>query len=108
MQAVQEGKVKIELPRWKRVAQVMISDLGLLLSLYMARYIVWHTLRDRRQEHEARRRNLRLIGRGNSSPDDNQSALPVGLDERGILHGTVRGQLALSLVRSHTHNHSGE
>lgn len=55
--------------KWKRIAIVILKDLSLLASLYLAQFIVWRTLRTRHKEHIARKKNLRLISRGEPSPD---------------------------------------
>lgn len=51
--------------RW----DILFKDLGLLLSLMLARFIVWRTLRRRRQERAARRKQLKLVRGGNRQAD---------------------------------------
>lgn len=41
--------------------EVLFGDLGLLLSVTVARFIVWLTLRRRQQEQVARRKQLKLL-----------------------------------------------
>lgn len=50
--------------RWKRPLGVIIGDLSLLLSICIARFIVWRTIHVRHKERLARLRNLRLIKGG--------------------------------------------
>jgi hypothetical protein len=50
-------KVKL---RW----DVLLGDLSLLISLTVARFIVWRTLRRLHQERAARRKQFRLIQGG--------------------------------------------
>ena len=49
-----QKKVKL---RWN----VLLEDLSLFMSLMVARFIIWQTLRRRRQERAARRQQFRLI-----------------------------------------------
>ncbi|MGA9996804.1 MAG: hypothetical protein WBP93_15400 [Pyrinomonadaceae bacterium] len=48
------GKNKL---RW----DVIFSDLSLLISLWLARFIIWQTLRRRRKERARRRKHFKLI-----------------------------------------------
>jgi hypothetical protein len=43
--------------RW----EVLFKDLSLLCSLWFAHLLVWRALRQRRREHDARRKRFRLI-----------------------------------------------
>jgi ABC-type nickel/cobalt efflux system permease component RcnA len=49
-----QRKVKL---RWN----VLLGDLSLLMSLTVARFIIWRTLRRCRQERAARRKQFKLI-----------------------------------------------
>jgi hypothetical protein len=41
----------------------LLKDLILLLSLWLARFLVWQTIRRERKEHEFRRKRLQLVER---------------------------------------------
>jgi hypothetical protein len=43
--------------RW----EVLFKDISLLCSLWLAHFLVWRTLRQRRREHNARRKRFQLI-----------------------------------------------
>jgi hypothetical protein len=53
---------------WKKRGKVLWRDLGLLSSLYIARFIVWRTLRAERKERIVRLKKLRLIKRSTLEP----------------------------------------
>lgn len=71
--------------RWQRTSVVIIGDLSLLASLYLAHFIAWHTLRTRHKERVARLKRLRLINGGGQAPAVNRKLLPAGRDEEGLL-----------------------
>jgi len=58
-----QRKIKL---RW----DVLFSDLSLLMSLWLARFIVWRSLRQRRKERAERRKQLRLIKCGDHQADE--------------------------------------
>lgn len=53
----------------KRGGVILLKDLDLLASIYVARFIVWRTLRRRYKERDARRRKFKLIQGGHNSED---------------------------------------
>jgi hypothetical protein len=54
--------------KWQRGIVILLEDLRLLASLYVAQFIVWSTLRRRRMENLERRRNFKLLhGDGDAS-----------------------------------------
>jgi hypothetical protein len=57
-----QRKVKL---RWN----VLMGDLSLFMSLGGARFIVWRTLRRRREERAARRKQFKLIHGGDHHAD---------------------------------------
>ena len=67
--------------KWKRIAIVVFKDFRLLASLYLAQLIVWRTLRVRHKERVARKKNLKLISGGGSSP---------GIDKEMIVETEVK------------------
>jgi len=46
--------------QWERGVVVFVDDLYLLVSLYLAHFIVWRTLRRYRKENTARRKAFKL------------------------------------------------
>jgi hypothetical protein len=66
MLALKQQELKPEAPprkvklRW----DVLFSDLSLLIALMGARFIVWRTLRRRRQERAARHKRFKLLQGG--------------------------------------------
>jgi hypothetical protein len=58
-------QTRLEIPRSPKDVQlrweVLFKDLILLFSLFIARFLVWRTLRRERKEREFRRKRLRLI-----------------------------------------------
>jgi hypothetical protein len=55
-------------PICNNICIIMMNDLGLLGSLYLAHFIVWRTLRTKRKERAVRLKNLRLIEGGANLP----------------------------------------
>ena len=54
--------------KWQQGIVILLRDLRLLASLYVAQFIVWRTVRRRRLENLERRRNFRLLhGDGDAS-----------------------------------------
>lgn len=60
----QESKPEASPRRVKLRWDVLLSDLSLLIALTVARFIVWRTLRRRRQERAARRKRFKLLQGG--------------------------------------------
>lgn len=83
--------MKANIARWKRAAVVIIGDLSLFTSLYLAHFIVWRTLRTRHKERMARLKNMRLINGSGHALVDNKLLMPVGLDEKGMLREALQG-----------------
>lgn len=54
--------------KWQQGVVILLRDLRLLASLYVAQFIVWRTLRRRHLENLERRRNFKLLhGDGDAS-----------------------------------------
>lgn len=54
--------------KWQQGIVILLTDLRLLASLYVAQFIVWRTLRRRHLENLERRRNFKLLhGDGDAS-----------------------------------------
>lgn len=47
--------------KWQQGIVILLRDLRLLASLYVAQFIVWRTLRRRHQKTLERRRNFKLL-----------------------------------------------
>jgi hypothetical protein len=63
MRALKQTQLEI-LPAPRKVQlrwEVLFKDLILLFSLFIARFLVWRTLRRERKEREFRRKRLHLI-----------------------------------------------
>lgn len=77
--------------KWRRVAIVILKDLSLLASLFLAQFIVWRTLRVRHKERVARKKNLKLISGGGPSPGVNKEMI-VGTEEKEQLRKAAQGR----------------
>jgi hypothetical protein len=47
--------------KWQRAIVILLEDLSLLGSLYLAQFIVWRILRRRRKERAARLKRIKLV-----------------------------------------------
>jgi hypothetical protein len=47
--------------KWQRGMVILLGDLHLLASLYIAQFIVWRILRRRRKERAARLKLIKLV-----------------------------------------------
>jgi hypothetical protein len=64
----QAGRAASVVRHVMRGAGLLRRNIGLLASVYAARFIVWRTLRRRRREHAARRRQFQHVA-SDSGPD---------------------------------------
>jgi hypothetical protein len=47
--------------KWQRGMVILLSDFHLLVSLYIAQFIVWRILRQRRKERAVRLKRIKLV-----------------------------------------------
>lgn len=80
--------------RWTRLALLIIGDLSLLLSLALARFIVWRTIRARHKERAARLKNMRLVSGSGPSVSGNHVVMTDGMDEKALLRAAMRDRVA--------------
>ena len=78
----------MNIDRMERTAVIIIGDLSLLASLYLAHFIVWHTLRTRRKARLARLKSLKLISGRGQELGGKQALRPV--DEKAKLREVLR------------------
>ena len=64
--------------RWN----VLLGDLSLLISLTVARLIIWRIIRARQKERALRLRNLRVINGGGQPLGSKKATAPTGVDEK--------------------------
>jgi hypothetical protein len=64
--------------RWN----VLLGDLSLLISLTVARLIIWRIIRARQRERALRLRNLRVINGGGQPLDSKKATAPKGVYEK--------------------------
>jgi hypothetical protein len=69
---------------------ILLADLNLFMSLWLARLIIKRVLRTRRKERATRLRNLRLINGGGQVPANDKALPAIGMDENGILRETTQ------------------
>ena len=50
--------------KWQGGIVILLEDLSLLVSVYVAQFIVWRVLRRRRRERAARLRLIQLVDAG--------------------------------------------
>jgi hypothetical protein len=67
---------------FKRNCIFLCRDLSLLVSLLLARLIVWRTLRARSKERAARIKMLRLVGRSGQTLNSRKALGPIRVDKK--------------------------